>query len=254
LERSWQGTQLRFKLHLNRKFAQKVMGFQKLRESQFWEFRDSHLGVSEQNDIWMLAPWPGTQNTIRGKVRASFNSGPWWVLWIRVYHGDFVHQKCSNYALTNLLFGLCRSMWMIDLLVNLFSPKMWVKVVLGSNSKLVRISLLNWICPNLCWDLAELSWFHPHSLLRLESRLDSAKHGWHPHFLDSKREPLKFVYPKCEPPKPKYSKPKPLKLGPPKFQCSKLEILKLELSKCQPLKVGISSYQLDDGLTLVKHR
>jgi hypothetical protein len=24
--------------------------------------------------------------------------------------GLFVHQKCSNYALTNLLFGLCRSM------------------------------------------------------------------------------------------------------------------------------------------------
>jgi hypothetical protein len=24
--------------------------------------------------------------------------------------GESVHQKCSNYALTNLLFGLCRSM------------------------------------------------------------------------------------------------------------------------------------------------
>jgi hypothetical protein len=33
-----------------------------------------------------------------------------------------VHQKCSNYALTNLLFGLCRSMWIIELLVNLPSP------------------------------------------------------------------------------------------------------------------------------------
>ncbi len=35
---------------------------------------------------------------------------------------DFVHQKCSNYALTNLLFGLCRSMWVIDLLVTIPSP------------------------------------------------------------------------------------------------------------------------------------
>jgi hypothetical protein len=26
------------------------------------------------------------------------------------------HQKCSNYALTNLLFGLCRSMWVIKCL------------------------------------------------------------------------------------------------------------------------------------------
>ncbi len=26
-----------------------------------------HLGVSRQNDIWVLAPWPGTKNTIRGE-------------------------------------------------------------------------------------------------------------------------------------------------------------------------------------------
>jgi hypothetical protein len=25
-----------------------------------------------------------------------------------------MHQKCSNYILTNLLFGLCRSVWIID--------------------------------------------------------------------------------------------------------------------------------------------
>jgi hypothetical protein len=31
-------------------------------------------------------------------------------------HGSSVHQKCSNYALTNLLFGLCKSVWTIDLL------------------------------------------------------------------------------------------------------------------------------------------
>jgi hypothetical protein len=28
-----------------------------------------------------------------------------------------VHEKCLNYALTNLLFGLCRSMWIINPLV-----------------------------------------------------------------------------------------------------------------------------------------
>jgi hypothetical protein len=32
-------------------------------------------------------------------------------------HGSSMHQKCSNYALTNLLFGLCRSVWIIDPLV-----------------------------------------------------------------------------------------------------------------------------------------
>jgi hypothetical protein len=43
----------------------------KLRKSQFREFLDSNLGVSGQNDIWVLAPWLGTKNTIRGKVVAS---------------------------------------------------------------------------------------------------------------------------------------------------------------------------------------
>jgi hypothetical protein len=33
-----------------------------------------------------------------------------------------VPRPCCNYALTNLLFGLCRSVWVIDLLVTLFSP------------------------------------------------------------------------------------------------------------------------------------
>jgi len=37
-------------------------------------------------------------------------------------HGSCVHQKCSNYALTNLLFGLCNSMWIIDLLVIFPNP------------------------------------------------------------------------------------------------------------------------------------
>jgi hypothetical protein len=34
-------------------------------------------------------------------------------------HGSSVHQRCSNCTLTNLLFNLCRSMWVIHLLVNL---------------------------------------------------------------------------------------------------------------------------------------
>jgi hypothetical protein len=28
--------------------------------------------------------------------------------------GSSMHQKCSNYALTNLFFGLCKSLWIID--------------------------------------------------------------------------------------------------------------------------------------------
>ncbi len=33
-----------------------------------------------------------------------------------------MHQKCSNYALTNLWFGLCRSMWIIDSLFTCPNP------------------------------------------------------------------------------------------------------------------------------------
>jgi hypothetical protein len=94
----------------------------KLQESQFWEFRDPHLGVSGQNNIWMLVPWLGTKYTIRGKMVASPKFRFWWVLWIRVCPWLVHAPKCSNYALTNLLFGLCRSMWVSELLVNLPNP------------------------------------------------------------------------------------------------------------------------------------
>jgi hypothetical protein len=99
-----------------------TIGYVTTLTSQFQEFQDSNLGVSRQNDIWVLALWPGTYNTIR--VR-------WWLppspgcdeSWESMFaHGLSVYQKCSNYALTNLLFGLCRSMWVIEFLVTLSSP------------------------------------------------------------------------------------------------------------------------------------
>jgi hypothetical protein len=37
-------------------------------------------------------------------------------------HGSSVHQKCSTYALTNLLFVLCKSVWIIDLFFTLPNP------------------------------------------------------------------------------------------------------------------------------------
>ncbi len=82
------------------------------------------LGMSfaSQNDIWVLVLWPGTKYTIRGKVVASPESGPWWVLWLCVCSWLVHAPKCSNYALTNLLFSLCTSVWVIKLLVNLPNP------------------------------------------------------------------------------------------------------------------------------------
>ncbi len=62
----------------------KRYGPPKSQESQFKKFQDSNLRVLGQNDIWVLAPWPNIDNTIRGKVVVSPKFGPWWILWICV--------------------------------------------------------------------------------------------------------------------------------------------------------------------------
>jgi hypothetical protein len=93
---------------------------QKSRKSQLWEFQDSLLGILGQNDIWVLVPWLGTEYTIRGRWWLPPSSGRG-----ESYESVFARgyaPKCSNYALTNLLFGLCRSMWVIEFLFNLPSP------------------------------------------------------------------------------------------------------------------------------------
>jgi hypothetical protein len=66
--------------------------------------------------------WLIINNTIRRKVVTSPK--------FRLYEsyeyvyacGLSMHQKCSKHALTNLLFGLCRSMWIIDPLIIHPSP------------------------------------------------------------------------------------------------------------------------------------
>jgi len=78
--------------------------------------------IVREHDIWVLVPWLGIEYIIRGKVVASPKSGPWWVLWVCVCLWFICAPKCSNYALTNLLFGLCRPMWISKLLINLPSP------------------------------------------------------------------------------------------------------------------------------------
>jgi hypothetical protein len=62
-------------ISLQYKVCTKSYGPPKLQESQFREFQDS--GVLGQNDIWVLALRPKIENTIRGKVVASFKSGRW---------------------------------------------------------------------------------------------------------------------------------------------------------------------------------
>jgi hypothetical protein len=122
LESSQQGLQLCFKSHLNQRFAQKVMGLQSCKSPNFDNFETPNSGVLGQNDIWVQPPCPCIDNTIRGKVVASPKSGLWWSYEFVYAHGLSMHKKCYNYTLTNLLFGLCRLMWIVDLLVIHPSP------------------------------------------------------------------------------------------------------------------------------------
>jgi hypothetical protein len=75
-----------------------------------------------QNDIWVQAPWLGIENTIKGKWWLPLSSGRGESCESMYVRGQFVHQKCYNYALTNLLFGLCKFMWIVDPLVTHPSP------------------------------------------------------------------------------------------------------------------------------------
>jgi hypothetical protein len=116
LERSWQGLQLCFKLHHKRRFAHKVMGPQSRGSRSCgnsriltWESRDKMpfgCGLVDRHKVyymggrWWLPPSPG-----RGES-CGFEFA----------RGLSLHQKCSNYALTNLLFNLCRFVWVIKCL------------------------------------------------------------------------------------------------------------------------------------------
>jgi hypothetical protein len=81
-------------------------------ESQFREFRDSNLGVPRQNDIWMLASWPCTNNIIKEKVVASPKFRPWWVLWVCVCMW-FIHAPKVFQLRTNQLI-----VWFVQVHVN----------------------------------------------------------------------------------------------------------------------------------------
>jgi hypothetical protein len=71
------------------------MGPPKLGLPQIWEFRDSHLRVLGQNDIWMLVSLLGIEYTIRGKVVASPKSGCGESCEYVVAHGSSMHQSVS---------------------------------------------------------------------------------------------------------------------------------------------------------------
>jgi hypothetical protein len=67
----------------------------------------------------------------------------WWILWVWVCPWFILAPKCSNYALTNLLFGLCRSVWVSDFLSFFLVPSQ------SSNTPFYPQSAANQqACPN----------------------------------------------------------------------------------------------------------
>jgi hypothetical protein len=87
-----------------------------------WASKVMGVSISEQNDIWMQA---------HDQAQKILWGGRWWLplspgcdesresMFAR---GGSMHQKCSNYTLTNLLFGLCKSVWITDPLVTHPNP------------------------------------------------------------------------------------------------------------------------------------
>ncbi len=121
LKNSRRRLQLCFKPHFSRRFACKVMGPQSRRSPVMGI---SGLPLGSPGTKWHLGANPMARHIIyyKGKVVASSKFGSWWVLWVCVCPWFVRPPKCYNYALTNLLFGLCSFVWVNEVLVNLPSP------------------------------------------------------------------------------------------------------------------------------------
>jgi len=112
LKSSQQGLQLCFKPHFNQRSTQEFMGLQSCGSPNLGNFGTPNLGVLEQNDIWVQAPWPGIENIISEKVVASPKSRPWWILWIHVYM-RLIHAPKMLQLRTNQLI-----VWFVHVRVN----------------------------------------------------------------------------------------------------------------------------------------
>jgi len=112
-----------FRPYFNMRFTQKVMGIQSHENPNFENFKIVNLGVPRTK--WHLDVAPVVNN----KEYYKKEGGGFFQVWAVMSLCEFVcvrdssmHKKCSNYALTNLLFGLCRSMWIIEPLVTFPNP------------------------------------------------------------------------------------------------------------------------------------
>jgi hypothetical protein len=117
LESSQGELQLWFRPHSNPRLEPGVVSVQspgscecsKSWESNPGQFRDSSLGVPGKCAIRMLLPRWATENTIWGKVVASLESGPYWVLCVKVPVACPNTQGCSQMLTNPLVVGFgCR--------------------------------------------------------------------------------------------------------------------------------------------------
>ncbi len=69
----WHGTYFWKALDKGYNFASKLISIKGLHK-KLWASKVTK--VPRQNDIWVLVPWLGIKNIIRGKVVASLKSGP----------------------------------------------------------------------------------------------------------------------------------------------------------------------------------
>jgi hypothetical protein len=105
LERSRRGLQLWFRLCCDPTLQSGVMSSQSPgtpTETISGQFRDSNLGVPRKRAIWMWPRWRAAENTIRGKVVASPESGPWWVKWVQMPVACPSTQGCFQMLLVPL--------------------------------------------------------------------------------------------------------------------------------------------------------
>jgi hypothetical protein len=112
LERSWRGIHLCCIFHLNQRSTQKVIGLQSYTSPDFKNFEVGSPGTK-----WYLGVGP------MAKDKEYYKGGGGGFPQVQAML-SFVNtclpvarpciKKASNYALTNLLFGLCTSIWIID--------------------------------------------------------------------------------------------------------------------------------------------
>ncbi len=120
LEIFWWRLQLWFRPHLNQNFGQEVMGFQHGKSFSFENFGTSDLGVMGKMTFG-CNPHDQSQRYYKGEG-GGFPQIQAVVSLCMLMACPCIKIALIMHSLTNLLFGLCRSIWIIDPLVTCPNP------------------------------------------------------------------------------------------------------------------------------------